>query len=295
MEENTQSPNAPMGIMEFFESQSKVLLAQFMNIEQLLGTTNDYTAPGTHCEVLLRDFLRKHLPSWIGVDRGFIYGRIEREGIERHCPEVDILLHDTHLYRPVFQLEDFVIVQPEAVMGIIQVKRKLSTDQFRSGVTNVVDAKRHLLEMYFQKEQSRSRMPDRHVFSAVVEFNNQNRRNNTFKDRLQEAFHSQVRYTESENNEEAVWVLPSFIGSFSGIFSMTVSHSIGQNAQGYATYSATQDDRNVGLQSLLYRLTTILWNFSSTTLRPVAHEIPPFSFPNNMLAIDQFEISGRSF
>lgn len=295
-------PRIPLGLTQFFSSQADVLFAQYMNIEHLIGETDDYTAPGTHCEVLLRDFLRAHLPSWICVDKGFIYGRTNRwttgnaGGIEvpvekeSHCPEIDILLHDTHLHRPVFRLEDFVIVQPEAVLGIIQVKRTLSTDQFRSGVCNVVDAKRHLLEMYFQKAESRERLPEPHFFSAVVEFADANRHNSTFRDRLKEAYDSQAKYESSHKESAKIWVLPSFIGSITGKFSISTSSSIGFNKQDYAVYSAQHNGHNVGLQALLHLLTAILWQFSSRQLRPVAHEQPPFAFPDGMLALDQFSI-----
>lgn len=46
------------GLVEFYASQATLMLSQYQNIERLLGPTDDWTAPGTHCEVLLRDFLR---------------------------------------------------------------------------------------------------------------------------------------------------------------------------------------------------------------------------------------------
>ncbi len=304
MSDSTSDKNVSPGIAEFFSSQSAVMLAQFMNIEHLLGMTDDYTGPGTHCEVLLRDFLRQYLPSWVGVDKGFVYGRTNRwvgeedkasgstVAVEKelHSPEIDILIHDTLLHRPVFRLEDFVIVQPEAVLGVIQVKRTLSTNQFRSGIANVVNTKRHLLEMYFQKEESRSRMPDTHLFSAVVEFADTNRHVNTFKERLKDAYESQEKYESSEKNYARLWCLPSFIGSFSGKFAMSVSHSIGHDKQSFAIYSANQDGINIGLQALLYRLTTVIWSFTNTPLRQVVHEKPPFAFPEKMRAIEQFDV-----
>jgi len=311
MSDSKSENSVPPGITEFFSSQSAVMLAQFMNIEHLLGVTDDYTGPGTHCEVLLRDFLRQYLPSWVGVDKGFVFGRtnrwVEEEeeddddddkasgstvAVEKelHSPEIDILIHDTLLHRPLFRLEDFVIVQPEAVLGVIQVKRTLSTNQFRSGISNVVNTKRHLLEMHFQKEQSRSRMPDTHLFSAVVEFADKNRQVNTFKERLKEAYESQEKYESSQKDYARLWCLPSFIGSFSGKFATTVTHSIGHEKQSFAVYSAKHNDTNVGLQALLFRLTTVIWSFTNSPLRQVAHEKPPFAFPDEMRAIEQFDV-----
>src|SRR5262249_25465500 len=102
------------GLMEFYSAQAAVMLAQYRNIEHLLGLTNDWTVPGTHCEVLLRDLLRTYLPSYYKTDKGFMYGRRPAGNDSQHCPEIDILVHDNHRFRPIFQLEDFVIAQAEA-------------------------------------------------------------------------------------------------------------------------------------------------------------------------------------
>ena len=154
------------GLFDFYASQAEVMLAQYENIVHLLGPTDDWTAPGTHCEVLLRDFLRRNLPSTFSVDKGFIYGRREVGGVSKHCPEIDILIHDTSLYRPAFRLEDFVIVQPESVRGVIQVKRTLTAGQLASAVENIVEAKRFVRDCKTQP----SSVQLEQVFAAAVFF-----------------------------------------------------------------------------------------------------------------------------
>jgi hypothetical protein len=52
----TSQDRFKQGLVDFYSSQAEVILAQYRNINQLLGETNDWTAPGTHCEVLIRDF-----------------------------------------------------------------------------------------------------------------------------------------------------------------------------------------------------------------------------------------------
>src|ERR1700722_10562772 len=111
------------GLLEYWSSQAELMLAQFENINHLLGPTKDWTHPGDFCEVLLRDLLRRFLPPWVSIDKGFFYGRTPLEGKDTHCPEIDLLIHDTQHYRPLFRMDDFVIVQPQAVRGMIQVKR----------------------------------------------------------------------------------------------------------------------------------------------------------------------------
>ena len=109
------------GLAEFYSRQSDLMLAEYESINLLLGPTTDWSHPGTHCEILLRNFLRRHLLASMGVDKGYVFGRMERNGVARHCPEIDIIVHDVEKYRPVYRLDDFVIVQPEAVLAIIQV------------------------------------------------------------------------------------------------------------------------------------------------------------------------------
>lgn len=70
---------------------------------------------GRYKEVILTDMLRKHLPKSVSVGTGFIMG----EGIL--STQIDIIVYRNDI--PVlFQQSDFVIVIPEAVLGIIEVK-----------------------------------------------------------------------------------------------------------------------------------------------------------------------------
>lgn len=67
------------GLFQFYSSQADLLLAQYENITQLLGPTTDWTHHGTHCETLLRDFLRRHLLKSMSVDKGYEYSNGETQ------------------------------------------------------------------------------------------------------------------------------------------------------------------------------------------------------------------------
>jgi hypothetical protein len=84
------------------------------------------------------------LPSRYSVDKGFIFGRSRIGDEEVHSPEIDVLIHETNEFAPGYRLEDFVIVRPEAVRGVIQVKRTLDADKLRKAIDNLVCAKQHL-------------------------------------------------------------------------------------------------------------------------------------------------------
>lgn len=276
------------GVRDFYASQADALLSQWKNIESLLGPTSDYTAPGTHCEVLLRDFLRKQLPSSVAVDKGFVYGRTQRwttikengtenvRQVEQHGPEIDLLIHDTLLHRPVFRLEEFVIVQPQAVLGMIQVKRSFQANEFREAIFNITEGKRHLLEAYFEINNNREHLPSHDVFCAAVEFEAANRQNDTFSKRLQESYDWQTKYADHHNRltHSRTWTLPNFIGSLGGKFATKASRDEISGKQTYQVWDGQHDGKNISLQELLIQLTSVIWSWSNSILRHVSHNKP---------------------
>ena len=139
------------GLFEFYSSQAELMLAQYENIKRLLGPTTHGTPSGDLCEQLLREFLRKFLPSTVSVDKGYFYGRSILAGKDTHCPEIDILVHDSHTYAPLYRTGDFVIVQPQAVLAMIQVKLALNATEIEKGFKNVIPAKQQLLDVLGQK------------------------------------------------------------------------------------------------------------------------------------------------
>lgn len=74
---------------------------------------------GRYKEIILADILRKHLPKNVSVGTGFIMGE---NGLST---QTDIIVYRNDV--PVmFQQADFVIVVPESVLGIIEVKSSIN-------------------------------------------------------------------------------------------------------------------------------------------------------------------------
>ncbi|HEU4936802.1 MAG TPA: DUF6602 domain-containing protein [Vicinamibacterales bacterium] len=75
-------------------------------------------------ESVLRTILRRHLPADVSVGRGFVVSA------ESESHQLDILIHDAS--RPVlFRDGDLVIVTPDAVLGIIEVKTSVTVASFQ--------------------------------------------------------------------------------------------------------------------------------------------------------------------
>jgi hypothetical protein len=260
------------------------MLAQYENINRLLGPTANWTHPGDFCELLFRDFLRKFLPSNLSADKGFFYGRAVLGDEDTHCPEIDILIHDTEEYRPIFRMGDFVIVKPQAVRGIIQVKRTFSKGQVRKGVRNIVSAKQHLLNVLWRDSPrgwGTLALPPR-VFTGVVGFEEQIGTDAKFYRNLLLAWNIKQRAYDREQMERtSMYVLPSFIGALTGTF-LWLDGPCNYWNQRYYLYKSHHDKANICIQALLAKIYNVLGGLPDET--------PPFAFPPKIQPLDDFHI-----
>jgi len=289
------------GLVHFYSSQAEMVLSQYENINQLLGPTTDWTHPGTHCEILLRDFLRRHLLQGMSVDKGYVFGRVQRGGTDSHGPEIDILIHNTSDFRPVFRLEDFVIVQPEAVLGMIQVKRTFRSGKegpLAKGVRQIVDAKQHFLDVTVQQriremteayagDDSRvKKFPElsdrKQAFTAVVSFEDEtDKLPETFRKVLLEAYRANrsCAYPVGEF-DTSVYVLPDVVVSLKQMALCSGRRSIAH--QKYYFYESVCEGRNIGLQLLLSQLTHAVFNLGTKK--------PPFAFLEKIAPIGVVQV-----
>lgn len=77
---------------------------------------------GRYKEIILIDILKKVLPTNITVSTGFVI--CEREILST---QIDILIYRSD-YPVLFKIDDFVIIIKESVLGIIEVKSTLNSD-----------------------------------------------------------------------------------------------------------------------------------------------------------------------
>ena len=85
---------------------------------------------GTYRENLLQNCLKKHLPERYHIATGFILGLSN---------QIDILIYDSIDYAPVFREGDLVIVPPESVRAVIEVKTKITSSNLKSAL-NLLDS-----------------------------------------------------------------------------------------------------------------------------------------------------------
>ncbi|NKK67406.1 hypothetical protein GFL88_28610 [Rhizobium leguminosarum bv. viciae] len=92
---------------------------------------------GTGHEVLLRSFLQTALPKWVSVGHGFI---VDNDG--KTSKECDVIIYNSTQYSPIYKVDDFVVVPPEAVHAVVEVKTRLSRKSFFEAMENIRAAKR---------------------------------------------------------------------------------------------------------------------------------------------------------
>jgi len=149
------------------------MLQRYDQIENLIRTGHHSESEGSYCEDLVRAFLRETLPKRFSVDTGFVLGTETdvpwRSGDPpawnwkrtTASPQLDVIVHDTDAFAPVIRTGEFVIVLPDAVHAVIEVKKTLTSTQLQRGLMNLA-ATRHLVAQW--------RGGGRLLFTAIFAF-----------------------------------------------------------------------------------------------------------------------------
>ena len=111
-----------------------------------------YPSLGTYKERMLAETIRNYLPASLSVGTGFVmfpcsdsapaagqhFDHLNRSAfsVSRQC---DILVFDGNNYPPVFKDGDFVVLRPEAVKAVIEVKGSISVPEVRQLVESFLD------------------------------------------------------------------------------------------------------------------------------------------------------------
>lgn len=109
-----------------------------------------YPSLGTYKERILAETIRNYLPRSLEVGTGFVLFPHEEDApheyfdplnqsaftISKQC---DILVYDADVYPPVFRDKDFVVLRPEAVKAVIEVKGSLNISEVNGIIDNFID------------------------------------------------------------------------------------------------------------------------------------------------------------
>jgi hypothetical protein len=151
-------------VRRFFELEARALEDSYKVIETLLPSAKNKGAAhpaeeGRYIESLLRSFLNRHLPGNLRAVSGFILCPSTKTGVsdltrvqeheDRHSSQLDVIVYDFDAYPVYERFEEFCIVPPEGVVGIISVKKKL----YKSAVGDELAALKDAAEICHREDR----------------------------------------------------------------------------------------------------------------------------------------------
>ncbi len=131
--------------IDYFTSIADEFYAKFNRVNNLIGDKH-WLSVGNYREEILRDFLKQYIPKRFRVGTGFIRcpdGKLSRQ--------IDILIYDSLNYSPLFIDKDFIIIAPEAVCAVIEVKSTLDSKKLNDALA-LLDAIKKIGKKRTKKE-----------------------------------------------------------------------------------------------------------------------------------------------
>lgn len=89
---------------------------------------------GTHYEKILSDLVSEYLPSSVKVGTGFVYD----SNCDKVSPQIDLMCYQDLDKSPIYRRDDFVIVQPDVVISVCEVKKSLTCDELKKLVAKTI-------------------------------------------------------------------------------------------------------------------------------------------------------------
>lgn len=121
--------------IDFFESIAREIEGKLNRVSYLLTKANQKS--GEYHEEIIRQSLSNFLSKRYSIKTGYIY--LDDKTTSK---QIDILLIDeSYPFTYLFQDRDFVIVRPEPVIAVIEIKTQLLEQQFRDAFDNIFIAK----------------------------------------------------------------------------------------------------------------------------------------------------------
>jgi hypothetical protein len=110
-----------MSLIDYHRTTTKELLALTNKVRNLI---THWGEDGRYKEAVLKNVIRRFLPEKFTIGTGFVIKQTNNRGEHLSSRQIDLLIYDDA--SPVlFKEGDFVILTPDAVKGIIEVKANL--------------------------------------------------------------------------------------------------------------------------------------------------------------------------
>lgn len=135
--------------LSYQKSISAELLSIRNRVRYFIGN-HHWGEDGRYKEVILKECIRDKLPSSVNIGTGFVIC-----GGDEITTQIDLIVYRSEI-PSLFKKEDFVILPREAVLGIIEVKSKLRSEEinecFRKAHENGLKIGNHIFNGIFSFE-----------------------------------------------------------------------------------------------------------------------------------------------
>ena len=222
-------------------------------VNRLNQLIDDFPHPstGSYREKLLIDLVREHLPKKAAVGTGFVYFPVENTkevGLgdtqttlladKLISPQCDILIYDPENYAPIFKDGDFVVLKPESVYAVIEVKSKLSVKTIKDSMQTLIkfgSQWRTTAKFYKSSDLPELRLPMLFSFFWAIEQNSKGKNRISIKNTRDKIIESICNTDEFNNRELDDFPLLHDLFVFNEFMISAVSDD---KSFGYASYKA---------------------------------------------------------
>jgi len=153
-----------MDTIEFHKSTTKELLAIKDRVRNLV---NHWGEDGRHQEAVIKTMIQRFLPETYRIGSGFIVRQTRERGNHEPSKQIDLIIYDTS-FPVLFKDNDFVILTPDSVLGIIEVKAN-ATNQ---GLQAIVKKANENGKFIFDARMDKSKPLFNGIFSYESTINN---------------------------------------------------------------------------------------------------------------------------
>lgn len=147
---------------ELYESIAKEMHAKKNRVRNIIGDSH-WGEEGKYKEIILKKIIQRYLPQDLSIGTGFVATKTN-ESIGT-TSQIDLILYKNS-YPPLFREEDFVILHPEPVCAIIEVKTNIHKS--KKGLEKILEnASENAIEVVRNKKQSNS---SPHFFNGIFSY-----------------------------------------------------------------------------------------------------------------------------
>jgi len=113
-----------MSTSSFYKIEQQRL---FLEAEKISLFTKHAPTIGSYREEILRDYIKKIVPSSLNVTSGFVSSNKNHKDLkEGQSRQIDVLIYNSDSYVPLLETGDVSVIRPESLLGCVEIKSTLS-------------------------------------------------------------------------------------------------------------------------------------------------------------------------